>query len=244
MKPLVLIGDSHLAAIKMGLDLDPAMTTSREVLFHPFGRGGLATTPFFSLSEDATELRTHARGWSNLTLTRDSFRAGTGEGAVIAISLPLNTARVLRGGSWQTHVPWRMQQDDTELPLSDQTLTQIFTDDCANAIAYVRAVAALGFEVIVIEAPRFVEHAVYLHPIRREVCHMIDTSYRGHVRAQLAASGIPVLDQPAGTITPDGTTDAAFRHENPKDNQHANADYGRQVMQALLDRVRSADDPR
>ena len=44
---------------------------------------------------------------------------------MIAISLPLNTARVLRGGSWQTHVPWRLQQDDAEIPLSGQTLTQI-----------------------------------------------------------------------------------------------------------------------
>ncbi|MBF9058679.1 hypothetical protein HKCCSP123_05735 [Rhodobacterales bacterium HKCCSP123] len=234
MRPLALIGDSHIGAMKRAFDGTPGMAGRRKVHFHPFGPGGEAATAFFALSDEGTSVTTRAARWRNLTLDRDSFAGPTGQGAIIALSLPMNTSRVLRGFGWDRHVPWALRGEGDEIPLSDQAVLRIIEQDCGPSVAFARAVASLGLDVIVVEGPRFFAHATYVGRLRREVCREIDRRYRAHVGEALELSGIPVLRQPERTITPDGLTDEAFRHENPKDTHHANADYGRLVMAALI----------
>lgn len=67
----------------------------------------------------------------------------------------------------------------------------------------------------------------------------IDRAYRAQVRAELAALGVPVFDQPASTYDADGFTHGRYRHEKPTDGRHSNAEYGALIVQGLIDEVRS-----
>lgn len=232
--PLALIGDSHLGAMKRAFELSPELAAGRPLRFHAFGPGGEATRPFFTVSPSGGHVATTAPRWRNLTLDRQSFAGPEGQGALIALSLPLNTARILRTVSWDRHVPWELQLSEAEIPLSRQTVQALIEQDSGHAVAYARAVAALGLSLVVIEGPRCFAHAPYVKRLRPEVCLEIDSRYRVAVGAALTEAGIAVVPQPAGTITPEGFTDPAFRHENASDAHHANAAYGRQVLRAVL----------
>jgi hypothetical protein len=88
--------------------------------------------------------------------------------------------------------------------------------------------------LVVIEAPRFFANANYLQKHRLEICQYVDASYRKRVAAKLAEAGIPILAQPEITITELGTTDLAFDHEDPADQHHANAQFGKLVLERML----------
>ena len=88
-------------------------------------------------------------------------------------------------------------------------------------------------DMVVVEAPRFFANATYLGKHRFEICQYVDSAYRKRVRGQLSASGIAILDKPPSTVTQAGTTDLRYDNENPLDNHHANAAYGKLVLEQM-----------
>lgn len=74
---------------------------------------------------------------------------------LLAVSLPINSSRILRDVSWQRHVPWKLKKRRREIPISDGLIETIIEQDCSKSIAFVKAIALTGIKVVGIEGPRF-----------------------------------------------------------------------------------------
>lgn len=232
MRPVILTGDSHLGALKRALDAADDPGLRERVTLWPLGPGGAARQPVHRRDPDSGTVTTIARPWR-----KRSFSAATlsepGADALLVVSLPLNTSRILRECSWASHVPWRLAQDD-EIPLSEAMMAAMIEADSRHALDFVRDLAALWPATAVLEAPRLFPNADFLARKRAEVCRHVDAAYRAQVRQALEAAGIAVIDQPPETLTPDGMTDLAYDHEDPDDTHHAGTAYGALALQAVL----------
>ncbi len=229
MRPIIITGDSHLAALARGLRLCGQEIAPERVTFWPMGTGLAARTEFFEIDEDARKVTTTAPRWRNRSFSRESV-AVDGADPVIVVSLPLHTSGFLQRTGWNTHVPWSMVRKPREFPLSDQAIEALITDESKYAVAFAAALKSIGLSVAVIEAPRFFRNAPYLRNRRLDVCCYIDRLCRERVSSALAEAGVPVIAQPARTVAADGTTDPAYKHEDPKDRHHGNAVYGQLAM--------------
>lgn len=229
MRPIVITGDSHLAALARGLRLCGQEIAPERVTFWPLGTGRAARTKFFEIEEGARMVTTTAAGWRNRSFSKESV-ASDGRDPVVAVSLPLHTSGFLQRTGWNTHVPWSMVRRPREFPLSDQAVEALMADESTYPVAFVAALKSIGLSVAVIEAPRFFRNAPYLKSRRLDVCSHVDKLCRERISRALAEAGVPVIAQPAQTVAADGTTDPVYKHEDPSDRHHGNAIYGRLTM--------------
>lgn len=236
MTQIILTGDSHLGALKRAVMADTSGQFAN-VTFWPLGRGGLAVTEFFHHDKSARKVTITAEEWAKPIFSNEEV-AKLGERVLIAVSLPVNSSRILREYSWINHVPWRFKQGVAEMALSDAVLEAIFDQDSRNALAFVAALSEIGLDVVVVEGPRFFASSPHLKQTRFEVATGIEDSYRAHVRRRLSQLGIASIAQPTETVAADGCTKTSFHHENPKDPHHANAAFG---LLMLNDIQRHAD---
>ena len=228
MRHIILTGDSHLGPLKRGMMLDRGIEAAT-VTFWPLGKGAGARQAFFDVGAEG--VTTHFRSWHNRTYTPDAM-AEISPDAVLVVSLPMNTSRILRDYSWHSHAPWRLAKE--EIALSDAVVSALIEQDSQYAVEFVLALKKIWPRTAVIEAPRFFRNASYLESQRFEVCRYVDQLYRAQVGDRLGAAGVDVIAQPRETITVDGATDLAYDHENPDDDHHGNAHYGLAALRAVL----------
>lgn len=228
MKPVLLTGDSHLGPIKRSMVMDPSLETL-PIGYWPLGKVAGARHAFFDVGPDS--VTTSHRGRHNRTYSRESI-SGFAEDAILAISLPMNTSRILRDFSWNSHAPWHLAKD--ELALSDAVMSALVDQDSRNAVEFVIALKRIWPRTVVIEAPRFFKNASYLACQRFEICSYVDRFYRERILSSLTAASVDVIAQPAETIAADGTTDLAYDHETPEDDHHGNMQYGLLTLRAVL----------
>lgn len=230
MKPIIITGDSHLGPIRRGLGLLPKAQQDR-FTFWPLGKGAAVRRQCHAFDADTRTLRTASRSWTNRVFSRETIGA-VGSDAVLAVSLPLNTSRILRDYSWETHAPWHLAQD--EFALSDRMVEKMIDGDSIHALNMVRDLVRIWPRTAVIEAPRFFANASYLAGRRLDVFRHVDAAYRGRVRGILAAAGIDVIAQPAATVTDEGMTALLFDHHDPQDDHHANEAYGKLALEEIV----------
>jgi len=236
-RPILLTGDSHLGALRRGADLLPDAADRDRLVFWPLGRGGALRQAVHAHDAAAQTVTTLAPAWRNRVFSPQTLRA-IGDGVRLAVSLPLNTSRILREYGWTTHAPWRLAVG--EFPVSDRVLDAMIDSDSRHALNLVRDLAQVWPDVVVIEAPRFFARTALRDGLRPEVCAHVDAAYRARVGAALQAAGVAVVAQPAATIAAPGLTRAEFAHDDPKDDHHANGAYGALALQDLL---RATDSP-
>jgi len=238
MKPILLTGDSHLAAIRKSIDPNGSDALRGAVEFAPLGRGGEAVTDFFSVSECKSAVTTHGKGWRNRTFSPEMVRINDMVAALV-LSMPMNTSRILRDYSWARNVPWRLKNKNSEIAISDAVLSELIHYDSRNSICFALALQDAGIDVMVLEGPRFFENADFLKSCRFEVCRYVDETYRAYVADVLSENGVEIIAQPPETITEFGTTDLKYDHPDPSDNHHANAEYGRLLLGHVMEHVAS-----
>ena len=224
---ILLTGESHLSAVRLGA------SDRIDVTYWPLGKGGSVATPFFTHDPHTKSVSTIVSGWHNRTFDKDTLTFD-GAQALVGLSMPLNTSRILRDYSWHSHVPWHLQRFNTEFPLSEAVVQGIMAQDYGHALAFVAALRACHIKTVVIEAPHFFESSPYLKRVRLDVCAYIDAYYRATVRAKLAALGVDVIDQPSHTLTAIGSTKPLFSHKNPKDNHHASSEFGALMFEKII----------
>lgn len=239
MKPILFTGDSHLAAIRKSLDPTVAEKLPGFVDFAPLGRGGEAVTDFFSVLDCGLSVTTHGDGWRNRTFSRETVQIN-GQEAVLVLSMPLNTSRILRDYSWARNVPWSFKSKNIEIALSDTLLHELISYDSGNSIRFAVALQNAGVDVVILEGPRFFENADYLESCRFEVCQYVDEAYRRYVGRVLSENGLEIIAQPPQTITDYGTTNLEYDHPDPSDNHHANVAYGGLVLEHVIEFAKSS----
>lgn len=230
MTPLIVVGDSHIVAIKRAADQLPEAEKTR-LTFWPLGNGGAVREACHRYAPDKGEVTTTSPVWQNRVFSRETLSA-VGSDAILAVSLPLNTSRILRDHSWHTHAPWRLAHG--EFALSDRMVARMIDDDSVHALNFVRDLSKLWPRIAVIEGPRFFPDASYLRKARLDVCQYVDTAYRERVSGLLGECGIDVIGQPPSTITEQGMTSLDYDHPDPGDDHHANEAYGKLVIEDLF----------
>ncbi|MCF3974710.1 hypothetical protein [Paracoccus salsus] len=230
MKTIILTGDSHLGAIRRGWET-LSETGKERFAFWPLGKGSGVRVPCHVFNADAGSVTTTPELWRNREFSQKTI-AAIDPDAIVVVSLPLNTSRILRDYSWHTHAPWHLATE--ELALSDQVIAKMIERDSIHAVNLVRDLALIWPALAVVEAPRFFANASYLTAKRLDVCLYVDTVYRQTVRQELAAAGVDVVAQPAATILPQGTTALKYDHPDPADDHHANEAYGRLVLDDII----------
>jgi hypothetical protein len=236
-RPILLTGDSHLSALRRGADLLPDAADRDRLVFWPLGVGGALRGVVHAHDPGARRVTTTAPVWRNRVFSPETIGA-VGADVRLAVSLPLNTSRILREHGWKTHVPWALAA--AEFPVSDRVLDAMIDIDSRHALAMLRDLAQVWPDVVVIEAPRFFARMARRDLLRPEVCAHVDAAYRARVGAALQGLGIPVIAQPSATVEAPGMTRAEFALEDPKDDTHTNAAYGALALQDLL---RATDSP-
>ena len=229
MTKILLVGDSHLGAVKRAHDANPERYPSFSFAY--LGKGGLAKTRFFDVDEAKGSVRIISQGWRKL----DFCRSDQDLPNLVVLSLPVNTSRILREMSWRTHVPWRLRQHDNEVALSDGFVDRLIDTDSGYAVEYAAALTEIGLSIAALEAPRFFEDAPYLKRCRLDVIRYIDTLYRQRVVDRLSDLGIGVITQAPQTISEIGSTKMEFDNERPGDVHHANLNYGQIALQQIQD---------
>ena len=233
MSRIVLTGDSHLGALKHAQDLKQDSRIAG-LEFQPLGNGFVSLLDFFTANSVEKSVKVTHSKWNNLIFSEKELNKDE-DFQLLAVSLPINSSRILRDVSWQRHVPWKFKKRRREIPISDGLIETIIEQDCSKSIAFIKAITLTGIKVFAIEGPRFFEHAPYLKRKRIEVCADIEQRYRSYASQKLADVGIGVIEQPTQTITKIGTTHHDYRHPDPRDEHHGNALYGHLVCDAIVD---------
>lgn len=233
MRPVILTGDSHLGALRKAVRSGYESDGLDSVRFWPLGRGGETTNQFFRVSNDKAIVETIVSGWRNRVFSKESLLIDNIE-PILILSMPLNTSRILRDFSWNTHSPWAMVKRGRSIAISDSFLRDLFYEDSKYSVAFAEALQNVCDSVVVLEAPRFFRSADYLDNYPFDVCQLIDKKYREFVSGALLDKGIKIINQPKITILDDGTTDLKFDHPDPTDNHHANSEYGKIVLTEIL----------
>lgn len=243
MRSLLVTGDSHLGSLMRGLheSTDPALT-ARRIEFWPLGSARMTQGDFFQVDPHDCSVSTVAGAFGDRRFSPESVELD-GELPLLAVSLPLHSARVVRNAIWKTHVPWSLIEGEHETPLSDQAVDALIEADSCRAVDFVVQLKKAGLSVVVLEAPRFFENATFLSNKRLDIHTHLEARYRQCVIARLEKAGLAVIRQPSETITERGTTDPAFDHDDPEDQHHANARYGELMLAALAAYADGGEDP-
>jgi hypothetical protein len=229
--PLLVTGESHVGPIRRGLDLVPEPDRGQFV-FWPLGSGGALRQPCHSYDATGHTLTITSPKWQARVYSRETI-GSVGAGTIVFLSMPLNTSRILRDYAWDQFAPGPVARHET--PLSEKMVDSLIDMDSTHAVRLAQDLSEIWPNMVVVEAPRFFANATYLGKHRFEICQYVDAAYRKRVRGQLSASGIAILDQPPSTVTEAGTTDLRYDNENPLDNHHANAAYGKLVLEQMTD---------
>lgn len=225
---LLLTGDSHLGGVRRALiaaqsDLDAS--TYEGITVRALGRGFLMRSAFFADRGDHAEI---VDGEFRRRVERVPPRNGRYEW--IGISGPLNTARVWRDSTWSRYKPFSHAGG---IPVSTALLRSVVEADVRRSIEFVQVVGRTS-RVFVIEAPwPFAAHRAVAQSSARTV-QFIHQWYREYVMAELQRLQIPVLEIDKDCVDAQGFMKPEFRHETPTDRYHANARFGRVVLDRMI----------
>ncbi|MEK8031843.1 hypothetical protein AACH06_13530 [Ideonella sp. DXS29W] len=230
-----LTGDSHLGALRRALlQPDSPNTWPIDFTLEALGRGHLLRAPFFADRGDHAEIldadfRKRVRKVPSVAGAFDA----------IGISGPLNTARVWRDEAFATFRPYPLTG---RTPISRGMLRAIVEDDVRQTLEFIRVVRR-NSPVFVIDSPwPFARHPSVMR-IGIEVVQHVHRWYREYVMAELASMDVPIVDIDPSCLDKQGFMLERFRNENARDLYHANAAFGKLMLQRIVDRFAPAARP-
>jgi len=238
---VLISGDSHTAALKLGLDqlLQNGMDAMQgcQIDIKPLGRGASLSQPFFKDQGSYAEItkETNARQAKRLPMPAEDG----GQYDFYALCGPLNTIR-----TWRTKEYWAdfapSCSGESGRPVSSGLLRHVVIEEQKYLMALVDLLIRVGCKVLVIETPKPYRHnpAVILKP---KIVRYVDHFYRETMKGWLATKNVPIIAIPDDCFDPDGFMQERFRHPNHEDSHHANAEFGEVMLQQTIRHVLNAD---
>jgi hypothetical protein len=230
---VLITGDSHLGALKGGLGLlkqNGEWPQQIDLNIRPLGIATFANTPFFIDKGSYAEIY-HPEYRKNFKRFPPWHLKNSD--VIFGFSGPLHTARIRWQPDWSKFVPTQLVIN--EAPVSNALLEHLIYDDCRYLLAFIDIILRTNKRLFVIEAPRPFEHALNSKKTRPDVFIFIDNYYRDFMRRELMLRNVPVV-----SVSPDcydskiGFMFEHYRHPDPKDLYHANAQYGEIMMENVL----------
>lgn len=230
----LLVGDSHLGSLRQALNLARKGADAARfegIVVRAMGRGHLMRGTFFADRGDHAEI-IDAEFRARVERVPPLDRAYDW----IGVSGPMNTARVWRDPAFAEFKPYPLAGG---VPVSVATLRAAVEADVRRSIEFVEVVAR-NARVFVIEAPWPFRAHRSVKANGAETVQFVHRWYRKHVLGELARLGIPVLEVGADCVDADGFMNEAFHHEKATDRYHANAGFGKLVLERVLQRIAAA----
>lgn len=226
---ILVTGDSHVGALNRGLmQLSVAGKTDRsvEISILPLGGGHLLPTPFFRDAGDHAEIvePEYRRNMPRLPPVSPQYDA-------IVLSMPLWPMRLQHVITWQKFaLAEHLKGRKTISHLAFKTLV---LQDQKYVLELIDLLNRSGVLVAAIAPPRlFRDHSTLKHLPATQALTCFDT-YLQIMRAELEARSVSVIDLPSKCCDAEGFMLQKFRHEDPEDGHHANADFGALMVSGI-----------
>lgn len=234
---LRVVGNSHVGALKRGLDraLTQQPTRFESVEVFPIVRAKLELEPFSRQVGNAVEL-TDPQSRSHL-----STRAGVdkiSDGAW-GVCMGLHNVVLLRDPFWDRHAPAWIANED-EIPVSDSLCQAIVLAGQEHVRAFVLQLQDAGIPAFLIASPPLRRDHPSVAERRAAVPLEVDRLARESLIAFAAQHGIPFVEHPTSSVAEDGFLREEYRSRivranGSQDRAHANADYGALMMRRVID---------
>jgi len=230
---IVVTGDSHISALKSGIDLLQAEGDSLVDYvfdFKPLGLGGHLIKPFFADRGDYAEMTDPIikKRVQRLPLLEDGeFQP------YYAISGAMHSIRLWRDVNfWTKYTPFCQQEG--LIPVSVGLLRHAVLNDQLYICKLIEIMQRSGVKLFVIEAPKPFKHHRIHNDVDSEVIVYVDRFYRQVFKDWLAAKGVPVVEVPASCYDSEGFMLNEFRSDNLGDANHANKDFGAIMAKEII----------
>ncbi len=237
---LVVIGDSHTAALELGRRAMIAAGREAEVepiVVRDLGPAQFGGEPYFQFCGDHIEI-THPEYRPQI----ERLPIPGMETARIGISQPFWSMRLVkrliiseRRCFYPVPAPRPAKPDWT--PVTRSLFRRLVLEDQRYNLALIEHLRDLGADPLVVSGPTMFAHNWAAQAGRKNLGLELTTEYRDVMANELAARGISVVDLPPGCIGPDGYMLPKFRDDDPEDPCHGNAAFGQLMFERLLEVV-------
>lgn len=231
IKNLVVFGDSHVAALRKGLDNlagRDGFSPETTITMLPLCRGGVLRSAFFHVRDGAIH-------FDDCMIDRLPDTGGT---TIYCFSGNAHTARVVREINWSSHAPAPVAKYET--PISAAMLRDIFSYDQRYMLTLLDTMRQLGLQVFIVEAPHLFRHNAVFAKARKEVLLHIDREYRAFIRHELAQRNVDLVSVPEACLDDEGFMLDKYRSPKAGDNHHANPRFGEVMMGEILAYLKKA----
>jgi len=234
-----ICGNSHVGALKLGLDmLEPAMASGIKVF--PFGSALIELAPFSA--RDGAAVRLTDPEYLAFLKRFTGLQAITGE-HLWGFCMGTHTAHIYRDTFWAEAEPSEICRPEVR-PVSTGMLNAIIDDEQRQVLEFFGQVKAAGIRFFAVSAPPpRQDHPSFRRGVRRETVAFVDRRARDIFAGKLAAEGIDFILPPDEAATSDGFLKeeygAGFKPNGKFDPHHANAAYGAMMMRKIAAYVAS-----
>jgi hypothetical protein len=222
MKRLVILGDSHLGALKRGLDklIESNLQFDFSVIdFHPIANGKGMSRNFFSVVADKIIFNNRARSEFSLT----------GCDKIVYLSGPIHSTRLI------SYISWTFKGDsqavDIDKVYSSGFLESVILNDCGFMLNFINVLQNNGYLVGVIEAPAPFTSTAFFRRNSAATIKYIDWKYRSFVKGFLIQNNVEIIELPRDCLDSNGFMLDIYRGG---DSTHANDVYGVRMMKLII----------
>ncbi len=152
---LVITGDSHTWALHEGL---ASMSSSErrglpDVRVCMLFKGSPSVAPFCTRATDHVRFLDPGARAAIASVTGRPHLCAADRVAVFGFSMGLMTTLLLRRDTWRGFIPWSVDVEGAETPLSEAAITAIALEHNAHILEFFSLVAGLGIRCVAISAP-------------------------------------------------------------------------------------------
>ncbi|MEV8360057.1 hypothetical protein [Microbacterium sp. NPDC076895] len=259
MTKFIIAGNSHVAALRQGLErLAETATSGIETTSEPntwtWGEDSVQVVALGSGRFELQEFSTSKGGKvSFIGRYAHAFRQQTGathlDPAVVwAFVNVANGERVFRQPMWKVFAPSALAPTAGRTPLTEAVIRRMLENDHAPARAFYERIKEAGISAVAVEPPRPQSaHHALADDHDRSVALYLDALTREMWQDWLNARSIRYVEPPASSIGTDGFLKPELRRIglNPQgkpDTNHGNAKFGSNYIQRIVGAMRAEID--
>ena len=227
---ILIIGDSHTGALERGraqLEAEGALATGVAWRIVPLGLGAQMNKPFWRIAGDRAMVL-DAKYRERMA----KIPPMKGQTDVIGLQMPLWWGRLIRGLAEHGVIPYGY--DAPGRLMSRAAWRHLIRADMRHTLGLGVFLRDRGMPVFAIEPPTLRRSYRLAHRLGQVTTLALLAEIRDIQRGMLSEAGIPVAWMPQDAVDADGFLSDAYGHEDPADTHHANAAFGKRMLQQAL----------
>jgi hypothetical protein len=231
----IIIGDSHVNALREGADLlqpNELASWSGKLKIGSLGTGSIALKPFSKVINGKVVFDNPRYSRAFLALNvRGFFRTG---GVKYGISFGFHSLPVVANSVWRDASPWRIASKYGRVPVSSGVLAAMMNANNKHMHSFYEQLLASGIDFFAISAPPLrADHPIFSE-LEAEVVLEVDREFRKASAAFFEQRGIPVVYPPEIAYSSDGILRHDLAKIAPDDTHHGNSEYGAMMLRHIL----------